>query len=76
VDRPGITSLACVFRPSGDGLKSPEANLDEAKGQCEKLAMACLDAVTPAINKLFPDAYPGNVFKNQDRQGDLLKAIA
>jgi hypothetical protein len=57
-------------------LKSPDVNLDHVKAQCEKLAMECLDAITPAINKLFPDAYPGNVFKNQDRQGDLLKAIA
>lgn len=56
-------------------LKNPGIELATVKSQCEELAMKCLDALTVAVAKTLPDAYPGNIFKNQDRQADLLKVI-
>jgi len=56
-------------------LKQQITDLNETKVECEKLANECLDAIIPQINSLYPDAYPGNIFKNQDRQSQLLKAI-
>jgi len=49
-------------------LKYPNVDLADYKVQCEKLALQFLEAVIPSINELFPDSYPGNIFKNQDRQ--------
>jgi hypothetical protein len=45
------------------------------KTECEAIAEKCLGAITSKINELFPDSYPGNIFKNQDRQAELLSAI-
>lgn len=56
-------------------LKHQDVDLDAIKAQCEKLAQICLASMIPQINKLFPDSYPGNLFKNQDRQAQLLKVI-
>ncbi len=39
------------------------------------LVEASLKLLIDKINELFPDAYPGNVFKNQDRQSELLIAM-
>jgi hypothetical protein len=55
-----------------DQLRYPISDLEKFKEQCEKLALQCLEATIPKINELFPDSYPGNIFKNQDRQGELL----
>jgi hypothetical protein len=68
--------LFWVFNHIGlTNLKNPELDLATTKSKCEDLALQCLNAVTLAVAKTFPDAYPGNIFKNQDRQADLLKAI-
>lgn len=56
-------------------LAKPGADLKALKGTCEKLALKFLAAVIPAVADNFPDSYPGNVFKNQDRQQELLEAI-
>jgi hypothetical protein len=56
-------------------LNDPGVNLDVIKSKCEELAIKCLESVTEAIGDMLPEAYPGNIFKNQDRQIDLLKAI-
>jgi hypothetical protein len=58
-----------------EGLGKPGAALEPIKVECRKLATDCLRAITIQINLLFPDSYPGNLFKNQDRQADLLTAI-
>jgi hypothetical protein len=57
-------------------LKDPNCDLKPVKSKCEQLALGILKAIIPAINKKFPDAYPGNIFKNQDRQAELLTAIS
>ena len=49
--------------------------LDPIKATCVQLADKCLDLVRSKTNELFPDSYPGNIFKNQDRQTQLLNAI-
>ncbi len=68
-------SVSCQHRKCLDDLKVPDFDLDPVKAHCEKLALDILNAIIPAINKKFPDAYPGNIFKNQDRQSELLAAI-
>lgn len=57
-------------------LKEPISEFDKLKATCIKLSNACLDKITPKINLMFPDSYPGNIFKNQDRQSELLKSIS
>jgi hypothetical protein len=57
-------------------LKNPNCELKPIKAACEQLALDILNAIVPTINKKFPDAYPGNIFKNQDRQAELLAAIS
>jgi hypothetical protein len=59
-----------------DDLKNESFDLEPVKVKCQQLALDTLKATIPAINKKFPDAYPGNIFKNQDRQGELLTAIS
>jgi hypothetical protein len=59
-----------------DELKVPDISLDQRKAQCEQLALDSLHEIIPVINEKFPDAYPGNIFKNQDRQAELLTAIS
>jgi hypothetical protein len=56
-------------------LRAGTAKLEDLKTECEKLTRNALNAVVPAINTKFPDAYPGNIFKNQDRQAELLDSI-
>ncbi|WP_370691314.1 hypothetical protein [Bradyrhizobium sp.] len=59
-----------------EALKDSNFDLGSMKITCEKMAVEILNAIIPAINEKFPDAYPGNVFKNQDRQAELLAAIS
>ncbi|WP_315733964.1 AIPR family protein [Bradyrhizobium sp. SZCCHNR1093] len=69
--------LFCVFTQLDlEKLRQSSIDLDPIKAHCQKLALDKLKAIIPAINKKFPDAYPGNVFKNQDRQIELLAAIS
>jgi hypothetical protein len=57
-------------------LKDANCDLKPVTLKCEQLALGTLKAIIPAINKKFPDAYPGNIFKNQDRQAELLTEIS
>lgn len=58
-----------------DDLKKEGVDMSAFGSQCRRLAKECLALMTPKINGLFPDSYPGNIFKNQDRQAELLKEI-
>jgi len=51
------------------------SNFSELSTNSQKYAQETLAALIPAINSLYPDSYPGNIFKNQDRQAQLLKTI-
>jgi hypothetical protein len=69
--------LFCVFsRIDLEVLRDPNCDLKPMRTSCEEMALDVLNAIIPAINKKFPDAYPGNIFKNQDRQAELLTAIS
>jgi hypothetical protein len=69
--------LFCVFSQIDlEALKDSSADLNPIKMKCEQLTLDILNEVVPAINQKFPDAYPGNIFKNQDRQAELLAAIS
>ncbi|WP_156433973.1 AIPR family protein [Bradyrhizobium retamae] len=68
--------LFCVFSHIDlTQLAKPATNLSSLRTTCEQLAVQYLEAVIPAIAGNFPDSYPGNIFKNQDRQEELLGAI-
>lgn len=56
-------------------LRNLNVVFDVFRTESEKLAANCLDAIIPQINQLYPDSYPGNIFKNQDRQAELLKVV-
>ena len=45
------------------------------QSDCEKRASDCLKSLIPIVEKKYPDSYPGNIFKNQDRQAEILKLI-
>lgn len=69
--------LFCVFSQIDlESLRDPNCDLKPVRTSCEAMALNVLNAVIPAINDKFPDAYPGNIFKNQDRQAELLTAIS
>lgn len=53
-------------------LRKGSVDLEGVIDSCKKRTLSCLGLMTPKINELFPDAYPGNIFKNQDRQSELL----
>jgi hypothetical protein len=59
-----------------NALSDPNIDLEPFRIECEDLAIDILNSVIPAIIENFPDAYPGNIFKNQDRQAELLAAIS
>jgi hypothetical protein len=68
--------LFCVFSDVDlSQLTKSATNLTSLKATCEKLALRYLDAVIPSIAENFPDSYPGNIFKNQDRQEELLEVV-
>lgn len=64
--------LFCVYKTLGviDQLKTKGLAVDVEK--TSRITQECLTAINKIIAEKFPDAYPGNIFKNQDRQNELL----
>ncbi len=50
-------------------------DVTELTKQAESITKECLDKLNTKIAEHFSDAYPGNIFKNQERQAELLKFI-
>lgn len=45
------------------------------ENEARKVAKLTLPAVNSLIATRYPEAYPGNIFKNQERQAELLEAL-
>lgn len=43
--------------------------------QVREITNRNLAVITPLVNDLFPDGYPGNLFKNRDRQQEILDQL-
>lgn len=50
-------------------------NPEHPEAEARVIADKTLDTLLGLIPERFPEAYPGNVFKNQDRQAELLKEL-
>jgi hypothetical protein len=53
-----------------------ELDFDQAQTVIRSAVETVLNATIPVVQELFPDAYPGNVFKNNDRQQQILARIS
>jgi hypothetical protein len=67
--------LFCMF----EAMRIAKLNLSEQLPACEavveRLFDKLKDAIIKEVNSKFPDAYPGNVFKNYDRQNEIYLEI-
>ncbi len=62
--------LFCVFKWISESGKVPKKN-----HELEEFILQLISFVTEHILTGYPEAYPGNFFKNQERQAELLAAI-
>jgi hypothetical protein len=53
-----------------------KSDYDEDKRSILTEVQNVLEKIIPQVSALFPDAYPGNIFKNNERQQQILSAIA
>ena len=67
--------LYYVFEKMGLRLASVQVPLDQLKTEATELTMGSLAVLAKTISEKFPDAYPGNIFKNQPRQVELLSVL-
>ena len=68
--------LFCVFSRMREESLRDDAEITPHLQQAERLTRSLAALLISQVNEAFPDAYPGNIFKNQDRQVDLLTSIA
>ena len=62
-----------IFKKEGRFAK---ADFASDLGEIKPLVNDTLSKITPVVNELYPDAYPGNVFKNNDRQAQILAKVS
>ena len=67
--------LFYVFRRIGVARLNSDEEVSLLTGEAEILTRDCLKQLNGLISQRFPDAYPGNIFKNQERQNELLEAL-
>jgi hypothetical protein len=68
--------LFSVFEAIGSARVKSEEPIEPVLTLAKELTSALLPKVQIEITRLFPEAYPGNIFKNRDRQVELLEAMA
>ncbi|WP_288415711.1 AIPR family protein [uncultured Novosphingobium sp.] len=67
--------LFYVFESLGREKLNSEQAITELEAQARDLTILTLAAVNEIIAERYPEAYPGNIFKNQERQSELLKLL-
>ena len=67
--------LFTVFREIGEEWHAEGDLSTELLDRVKELTRRNLAVITPLVNDLFPDGYPGNVFKNRDRQNEILTQL-
>lgn len=67
--------LFTVFRELGENWYSDGELSAEFLEEVKNMTSRNLAVIMPLVNDLFPDGYPGNVFKNRDRQDEILGAL-
>ena len=67
--------LFFVYQALGaDRLRSDD--IETLKVEAAGVARSTLAALNEQINTLYPEAYPGNIFKNNEKQAELLAALS
>jgi hypothetical protein len=57
----------------GDRTRAEVFDPDGTRNLVAEITRGALEALNAAISEKFPEAYPGNIFKNQERQAELLE---
>jgi hypothetical protein len=68
--------LFYVFSKFNKGVLESTDEFDDLVKRAKKLTKSSLNSLITTIAAKFPEAYPGNIFKNQERQTELLDLIA
>ena len=64
--------LFTVFRDLSGDWQNEGQTVEDFFPKIREITRRNLKAIIPLVNNLFPDGYPGNVFKNRDRQEKIL----
>jgi hypothetical protein len=67
--------LHCVFNSIDLSNIEDTSTFETKHDECAERTREALDILIEEIGKTFPDAYPGNIFKNQERQRELRDSI-
>lgn len=67
--------LFCVYEKLNFESQDTEEVVLQKIEQAPQTTERILDGTNSAIDEKFPDAYPGNIFKNQARQEELLQLL-
>lgn len=67
--------LFYVFSKIGRTRLQSDENIADLESAGKLIATDALARLRSEIPKRFPDAYPGNIFKNQERQTELLETL-
>ncbi|WP_419828235.1 AIPR family protein [Sphingomonas sp.] len=67
--------LFYVYEFIGRAALESDRPVVELESEARKLTSLTLAALNEAIADKFPEAYPGNIFKNAERQAELLSAL-
>jgi hypothetical protein len=67
--------LFTVFQEIGFNQETTEFVTSEKLQEVKDITRRNLAVIVPLVNELFPEAYPGNVFKNRERQAEILEQL-
>lgn len=67
--------LFTVFREISERWQNEGQMPNDLLSMVRAITSRNLKVIIPLVNDLFPDGYPGNLFKNRDRQEEILKQL-
>ena len=68
--------LFVVYEILGNSRIDSEEKIESLKSEAIDLTKALLAEINTQISSLYPDAYPGNIFKNNEKQAELFTALS
>lgn len=68
--------LFFVYEVIGAARLKSDEDIEAIKTQAAELARQALADLNGQIAHLYPEAYPGNIFKNNEKQAELLSALS
>lgn len=67
--------LFTVFRELSEDWQAEGYVVQDIYDKIREITERNLAVIMPLVNDLFPDGYPGNIFKNRDRQQEILDQL-